>query len=216
MNLFKRREPSNTNSVIRQFGNSVIVPNSVIRQFGNSVIRKTRQGFTIIELLVASLLLGMLMTILTMIFNQSSIAWRTGMAGTIAMDAVRENIAEVREEADNAFGWGNTLYRITGVWGKDGQLRKRACDAPGSGSDESESHAELLRSLIGSQMANLRQRDIQLTPQWQSGGSGSGQKGMQGGGGGGKKTYTVNVMSAGPDRQFDTWDDVWSWPDDFE
>ena len=175
-------------------------------------MRDMKKGFTIIELLVASLLLGMLMTILTMIFNQSSIAWRTGMAGTIAMDAVRENIAEVREEADNAFGWGNTLYRITGVWGKDGQFRKRACDAPGSGSDESESHAELLRSLIGSQMANLRQRDIQLTPQWQSGGSG--QKGVQGGGG--KKTYTVNVMSAGPDRQFDTWDDVWSWPDDFE
>ena len=40
-----------------------------------------KKGFTILELLVASLLLGMLMTILTMIFNQSSIAWRTGVAG---------------------------------------------------------------------------------------------------------------------------------------
>ena len=38
MMLFKRREPSNTNSPILQFGNSVIAPNSVIRQFGNSVI----------------------------------------------------------------------------------------------------------------------------------------------------------------------------------
>ena len=33
-----------------------------------------RKGFTIIELLVASLLLGLIVTILTMIFNQSSIA----------------------------------------------------------------------------------------------------------------------------------------------
>ena len=30
------------------------------------------------------------------------------------------------------------------------------------------------------------------------------------------RTYTVNVMSAGPDKEFDTYDDIWSWPDDFE
>ena len=30
------------------------------------------------------------------------------------------------------------------------------------------------------------------------------------------RNYTVNVMSAGPDKTFDTWDDIWSWPDDFE
>ena len=45
-----------------------------------------RRGFTILELLVASLLLGMLVTILTMIFNQSSIAWRTGVAGVADLD----------------------------------------------------------------------------------------------------------------------------------
>ena len=28
--------------------------------------------------------------------------------------------------------------------------------------------------------------------------------------------YTVNVMSAGPDKTFDTWDDIWSYPDDFD
>ena len=33
-----------------------------------------RSGFTLIEMLVASLLLGMLVTILTMVFNSSSIA----------------------------------------------------------------------------------------------------------------------------------------------
>ena len=161
-----------------------------------------RKGFTIIELLVASLLLGMLMTILTMIFNQSSIAWRTGIAGTVDMDEVRENIAEIREEADNAFVWGNQLYRITSVWGKDGKLRKRACDAPGSGSDESESHAEFLRSKMAN-LNNLKPDDLKP----QNVGNGNARS---------AKTYTVNVMSAGPDRQFDTWDDIWSWPDDFE
>ena len=161
-----------------------------------------RKGFTIIELLVASLLLGMLMTILTMIFNQSSIAWRTAIAGTLDIDEVRENIAEIREEADNAFVWGNQLYRITSVWGKDGQLRKRACDAPGSGSDESESHADFLRNKM-SNLGNLKPSDF--LPQ--NVGNGNARS---------AKTYTVNVMSAGPDRQFDTWDDIWSWPDDFE
>ena len=51
-----------------------------------------KKGFTILELLVASLLLGMLVTILTMIFNQSSIAWRTGTA-------VVEDLGDVRESA---------------------------------------------------------------------------------------------------------------------
>ena len=45
-----------------------------------------RRGFTILELLVAALLLGMLVTVLTMIVNQSSIAWRTGVAGLLDMD----------------------------------------------------------------------------------------------------------------------------------
>ena len=161
-----------------------------------------KKGFTIIELLVASLLLGMLMTILTMIFNQSSIAWRTGMAGTVDMDEVRENIAEVREEADNAFVWGNTLYRLTGIWGEDGKFRKRACDAPGSGPDEGECHAEYLRAKM-SNLSNLKPDDC--TPL--NVGSGSASSAA---------SYTVNVKSAGPDGEFDTWDDIWSWPDDFE
>ena len=31
---------------------------------------------------------------------------------------------------------------------------------------------------------------------------------------GGVKTYTVNVKSAGPDREFNTFDDIWSYPDE--
>ena len=47
-----------------------------------------RKGFTILELLVASLLLGMLVTIMTQIFSQSSIAWSTGTAGVVELDDV--------------------------------------------------------------------------------------------------------------------------------
>ena len=73
-----------------------------------------RRGFTILELLVASLLLGMLVTILTMIFNQSSIAWRTGIAGVADLDDVRENMSALREEADNVYVWDGKPHRLLG------------------------------------------------------------------------------------------------------
>ena len=64
-----------------------------------------KSGFTVLELLVASLLLSMLVTILTMIFNQSSIAWRTGTAIVEELGDVREKIAVCREEADDLYVW---------------------------------------------------------------------------------------------------------------
>jgi len=161
-----------------------------------------RKGFTIIELLVASLLLGMLVTILTMIFNQSSIAWRTGVAGVADLDDVRDTIAEVREEADNAFIWDNQVYRIIGLWDPAGNFCRRACDANDSGVQD-EQRATLLRTYLPAS-GTVRPRDL---------------KGINVGSGQGARsfvTYTVNVMSAGPDKEFDTWDDIWSWPDDFE
>ena len=80
------------------------------------------------------MLLGMLMTILTMIFSQSSIAWRTGMAVVADLDEIRENVAEVREESDNAYIWDNKVHRLLGLWDSKGELRKRAWNV-GSGED---------------------------------------------------------------------------------
>lgn len=95
-----------------------------------------KRGFTILELLVASLLLGMLVTILTMIFNQSSIAWRTGVAGVSHMDEVRDDVAEIREEADNIFIYSNRVCRITSLWKKNGELRNRAYSEHGQETEE--------------------------------------------------------------------------------
>lgn len=168
-----------------------------------------RKGFTIIELLVASLLLGMLMTILTMIFNQSSIAWRTGMAGSMDMKQVRENIAELREESDNVFVHGGKIYRITGLFQENGELRDRACDAPGS-IDENTSKATYLGgsgrsgSAWISNLSNLEPKDFNCAS---VNGNGSSQ---------GAKNYSVNVMSCGPNGTFNDYDDIWSWPDDFD
>ena len=163
-----------------------------------------KKGFTIIELLVASLLLGMLVTILTMVFNQSSIAWRTGAAGVADMDDIRDNIAELRDEADNAFVWNKQVYRHVGLWDRNGDLRDRACDAPGSQTMSEEGcRALILRSRL-SASGEITPNEFRPVNVGQSGSTGN------------VKTYTVNVKSAGPDKVFDTYDDIWSWPDDFE
>jgi prepilin-type N-terminal cleavage/methylation domain-containing protein len=159
-----------------------------------------KRGFTILELLVASLLLGMLVTILTMIFNQSSIAWRTGVAGVADLDQVRDNIAEVREEADNVFFHGSGgPRRITGLWKKDGSLRTRACDAA-----DTDAAYEIVVDELKGMNGNMTGEQISTVRV----GSGAAGKSM--------KTYTVGVMSCGPDRKPDTWDDITTWPDEIE
>jgi len=163
-----------------------------------------RRGFTILELLVASLLLGMLTTILTMIFNQSSIAWRTGTAMVADLDDIRDNLAELREESDNAFIWKGQVHRIVGLWKENGDLNDRACDGTDSGIESDPKwNANMLKNRLSSPNAA-----------WSAGQNvfnvGAGDRGNSG------KTYLVNVMSAGPNKEFGDWDDIWSFPDDFE
>ena len=167
-----------------------------------------KKGFTIIELLVASLLLGILVTILTMVFNQSSVAWRTGVAGVADLDDIRDNVAELREEADNAFiakvGGTYGIYRHVGLWDKYGNLRNRACDAPDLQGENAEwLHPKILQQNLS---VSADTKPENFLP-FNVGNAGSPRS---------VKNYSVNVMSAGPDRQFDTWDDIWSSPDDFE
>lgn len=164
-----------------------------------------KRGFTILELLVASLLLAMLVTVLTSIFNQSAIAWRTGTAGVADLDAVRNTMAQVRDEADNAFVHDKKVYALTGLWDENGNLRRRACDA------EDSTGNTLLKSYIEKSIDSKTDRPIV----WKNGNNtlsvGSGENS-----GANRRTYTVNVKSAGPDRVFNTYDDIWSFPDEFD
>ena len=169
-----------------------------------------KKGFTIIELLVASLLLGMLVTILTMVFNQSSIAWRTGTAGVADLDDIRDNVAELREEADNAFiakvGGSYQIFRHVGLWDAQGKLRDRACDAPQSEAP-SEGGGKLRANILRNELSVSATTKPENFLPFNVGNAGNPRS---------VRNYTVNVMSAGPDKTFDTWDDIWSWPDDFE
>lgn len=157
-----------------------------------------RRGFTIIEVLVASLLLGMLVTILTMVFNQSSIAWRTGTATVVDLDDVRENIAAVREEADNLYIWKSDMFKILSPWKNDGTLRTRAYSCEDAQSEDTPVFLKGKSSATESTRPS-QFKDVAV-------GNGVNNQGFF--------TYTVNVKSAGPDGEKNTWDDIWSYPDD--
>ena len=99
---------------------------------------KDKRGFTLIEMLVASLLLGMLVTILTMVFNSSAIAWRTGKASVSQMSLARRQLSYAQYVADNVLprvdkNSPTQNGRVLGAWDDAGNVRKRAvvlADAP--------------------------------------------------------------------------------------
>lgn len=154
-----------------------------------------KRGFTILELLVASMLLGMLVTVLTQMFSQSSISWRTGVAGVVDMDEVRMKLSQARDEADNAYIWGGNTRRVLGLWDgeKGGRLRERAVDADG-------------------------EYPIVMAPKLNESSTLSSFSGtpVNASGNGDNKSsdnYIVVVRSAGPDRDFNTrYDNIDSYP----
>ena len=145
-----------------------------------------------LELLVASLLLGMLVTILTMLFNQSSISWRIGTAGVAKLDEVRDNVALIRDQADNAYIWNNKVHYIVGLWREDGTLRDRAWDV-----NETVYEKDSLEKLTENSKINEMIEEV-----------GSGESSKQ------FNNYTINVKSAGPNKKFNDYDDIWSYPDE--
>ena len=153
----------------------------------------------------------MLTMILTMMFNQSSVAWRLGSSVVADLDDVRDNMAEIREEADNAFAWGGQVRRIVSPWKSDGQLRKRACDAPDSGIESEDGgkwSAIVLRS-NRSGLAATGNRKLWTSPlNMISVGQTTTPDSFD--------TYTVNVMSGGPNNDIMDWQAIWSSPDDFD
>lgn len=154
-----------------------------------------KKGFTLIELLVASLLLGLLVSILTTIFSQSSIAWSTGTAGVVDLDETRRDMAALQASADllidkNGLSIQSVFKGMTGA-----DLNNRA-------------YAENAASTVA---GSIRIDD----PSTWSGISVGGAQSTTGQGAvGDGKGYVVGVTSAGPDRKFNTWDDITTWPMD--
>ena len=178
-----------------------------------------RTGFTVLELLVASLLLTMLVTVLTMIFNQSSIAWRTGVAGVVELNTVRSSMGAYHDMQDDALpGLGQTasqagagssdsrdiLYRTVSVfsgWDGSGQLSPNSAER-----QDSNCRGRLYDKFDSQESASgmFQMGDVRVGRS-RSLGSGRVRSGS---------AFAVGVRSAGPDKRWSTPDDINTFPED--
>ena len=199
MKLFKRNDKERSN-------------NSIIRLFDYSII--SRKGFTVLELLVASLLLGMLVTMLTMIFNQSSIAWRTGVSSVSQLEQTREQMGGYHDVMDDA---------LPGI----GQVGNQGIED--SGRQIQYRTVSLFRNWSGSGAPNNPGMSGRLFDQISWGperltaiSANNAMKGTlinglnQGHYATSKGGFVVGVRSYGPDRQKDTEDDINTFPEDVD
>ena len=160
-----------------------------------------KKGFTLIEILVASLLLGMLMTILTMVFNSSAIAWRTGRASNAKMSLARRQLSYAQFLADNALpridqNSPSVTGRILGAWDKKGEVRRRAVEVFPCGKFPFNLPSWDSQGSAGSSVPEpwAQVNNIQML-QTQNG-----------------QGYLVGVHSWGPDGKEDTLDDIDTMP----
>ena len=165
-----------------------------------------RSGFTLIEMLVASLLLGMLVTILTRGFNSSSIAWRTGTAGVSQLSLMRRELSLAQNRADNLLPRIDTASKsavglVAGAWHADGMVRTRAVSRYQGYGFFQKPNFDSYRSDDAS---------LSTAPPWQQVNA-LGRLRY-----GSSHAYTVGVLSYGPDGKIDTDDDISTWPDEVE
>jgi len=157
-----------------------------------------RRGFTLLEVLVASALLAMLVSILTMVFNQSSIAWSTGTAAVAGLGNVRQSVALYHNEAENTVlsdGAGSARpLLVTSVWSDDGNSVLK----------------ETGRTLSTSFVNTAPEAEDLADP----GSSGAGVESVSGADARGRQSFIVGVTSWGPDGDPGTWDDISTLPEE--
>ena len=151
---------------------------------------RKRAAFTLLEVLVASVLMGMLVTILTMIFNQSAIAWRTGKAGVANMTEAERQLSRLHALADNVLPIAGNRYCVVSPWDDSSDtIRPRGVQDAGA-----------LGLGLPTGIDPVNRNDWRQTLR-----DASSAKSV--------KAYIVGVRSWGPDRIRDTEDDISTWPE---
>ena len=166
-----------------------------------------KKGFTLLELLVASLLLSMLVSILSMVFSSSASAWRIGRAGVDGLHKIRQKIAVYEMAADNAYPWrpdgpggSTTLLYIRPAWvDSSGAL----VDASGKSVSEKRGFSTSAQEVFGAAVSGATDNTKPI--KHFTGGSLRGNT---------VDNYIIGAGSAGPDRTWGTKDDIVSWPNE--
>ena len=140
------------------------------------------------------MLLAMLVTILTMIFNQSSVAWTIGVASLTGMNDIRRKDAIYTAEAEDVLrrdSPGGRPVRVVSVWNESGSGLREGGRTIGT-------DFKLLSPSAGDLDDTLPDKSFAL-------GSGSAQS---------RASYVVGVTSWGPDGEQGTWDDITTMPEE--
>ena len=175
----------------------------------------SQRGFTLLEILVASMLMAMLVTILTMVFNSSSIAWSTGKSSVAEMNSVRRTMSASSIAADNALPRADKLGEwgyLVSPWkaGSDRTLRPRGVVKMNGGNDEgSKAARQTWNNKMESDFKTARGVSARDTGKklWAEVDPGRVNAPDN------AKAFVVGVWSWGPDGSPDTEDDICTWPD---
>ena len=87
-----------------------------------------RRGFTLLEVLVAAVLMGLLATLLTSMLNQGSIAWANGETAVADAAERRQAMADTARAASATLVGADTTdsaanYRVLSAWDESGAVR---------------------------------------------------------------------------------------------
>jgi len=170
-----------------------------------------KKGFTLVELMVASLLLAMLVTILTMMFNQSSIAWRTGTAGVSDLNGTRWSLGAFHDIRDDVLpGLGDR--NVTGGSGDSRTIKYRTMPLWDDSLGENKLRARRAFSVQSTSMNWGRAPSFTVGDAMTAA-----KKGVEGAGSGkGSSLFTVGVRSAGPNGNPGDEDDITTWPEEID
>lgn len=85
--------------------------------------RDFHRGFTLLEMLVATLLLGMLITLLGAMFTQSGLAWDVGRASVVDTGRRQRSLSASAHRASDIVPTAEGWYRVQSAWDEQGELR---------------------------------------------------------------------------------------------
>ena len=162
-----------------------------------------KRGFTLLELMVASLLLAMLVTILTMIFNQSSVAWTTGVASVQDLGDAREQISLIGFASENTLATDGPQagLQVVSVWNSDG----KGLNSEGRAVAPNKKGLERLKGGSLPRLVDPQPNDSTIDIE------------VSGGRGNSLNNYIVGVTSWGPDGKTGgdySWDDITTMPEE--
>ena len=172
-----------------------------------------KKGFTILELLVASLLLSMLVTMLTMIFNQSSVAWTSGLASMKMLGRERMGLGTYHDVQDDLLPGVAQKNAQTGS-GDNRQLQYRTVSLWQKGSVNTLRQNQRAFDLVqwgqaSTRLTSIADARIGTAVNSSDSSSANSSKGQNAGGG-----VVVGVWSAGPNGEWGDEDDINTFPDE--